>query len=525
MHNRFIALLVVLCLIVTAAYANTTHYNYNTPTVGGSQNTWGTSLNTIFNSIDTNIWSASGGTTIGLNATTTAGNFTLANPINNVQSITMSTTGKHVALPIMNAATSPVPGGVITFINSGTNAFAVTANDGTTSVIGSLTAGQVATVQALTNSTTNGTWQADGPYITSIGTLSLGTSVTTASPSISGDATTGFYTAGAAEVDVTVSGTQRGKWTTTGEVVTGTLAGSSSVSAGGALLFTGTGAAGAAQTGVHSTTASALSLMTSGVDRVTVGSDGGVTIGAPTGGSKGVGTLNVAGSVYSAGVVIGGVVNITYQSFCASGCTHTSGTYTPTSGTKFIIARAIGGGGGGGGVNTAGNSGAGGGGAGGYGEVLLTVAQAGTPTITVGAAGAAGANTGGTGGTGGTTSIGSLISCTGGAGGVGSTAIGVTAGGAGGVCAVTTGSPSGIDLSAPGSPGFGNSAQESTGGYGGSSPFGQGGIINFVYTGTATPGFAGTGFGSGGSGAGNQAGTAEVGGAGTGGQVIFEEFQ
>jgi hypothetical protein len=52
----------------------------------------------------------------------------------------------------------------------------------------------------------------------------LGTSVTTANPRITGDATSGFYTAGAAKIDVTISGTQIAEWNSGGfNVVSGSV--------------------------------------------------------------------------------------------------------------------------------------------------------------------------------------------------------------------------------------------------------------------------------------------------------------
>lgn len=484
MKKNLIAWAIILCLVSMVAYANTTYYNITLPTVGGSQNTWGTTLNNAFGTVDTSIWDASGGTTIGVNAPSAgSSNITLTNPINNYQALGFTTTGKHVALPPMNATFSPILGGEIIFSNVGSNPYAITAADGSTSIVSALNAGQSVTISPLTDSTTNGTFQTFGPYLTSVsGNVSLGTSVSSTNPANGSAANTGLYTTSTSNVGVSILGTSVGLWNASG--YNGAI-GATTSNTGAFTTITGTNAS------LSGTTTTA--------------------------------NLHVTGTCTGCGT--GGIVDVSYQSFCASGCTHTSGTYTPTSGTKFIIARMTGGGGGGGGVNTAGNSGAGGGGAGGYLEALLTAAQVGTPTITIGAAGAAGANTGGNGGTGGTTSVGSLLSCTGGSGGVGSTGIGVVSGGAAGACTVTTGTSSGINQPNPGSPGFGDSNQISVGGYGGSNPLGQGGVANFVYSGNATVGFAATGYGAGGGGGANQAGTAETGGAGTAGEVVFEEYQ
>jgi hypothetical protein len=58
------------------------------------------------------------------------------------------------------------------------------------------------------------------PAWTNIGTtatITLGTSATVTSPQISGDATSGFYTAAAGEVDVSISGNKIVSWTGSGE--------------------------------------------------------------------------------------------------------------------------------------------------------------------------------------------------------------------------------------------------------------------------------------------------------------------
>lgn len=65
------------------------------------------------------------------------------------------------------------------------------------------------------------------PYpisLSSSSTVNLGTTASAASPRISGDATSGFYTSGAAKVDVTISGSKTFEWGTAGATNTGTLA-------------------------------------------------------------------------------------------------------------------------------------------------------------------------------------------------------------------------------------------------------------------------------------------------------------
>lgn len=93
-----------------------------------------------------------------------------------------------------------------------------------------------------------------------------------------------------------------------------------------------------------------------------------------------------------------------------------SGTYTPTAGTKSVIAEVQGGGGGGGyarATSTGYMSAGAGGGAGGYGKSRLTSGFSGVP-ITIGSGGTQGVS-------GGSTSFGSLIIAAGGGGGLNGT--------------------------------------------------------------------------------------------------------
>ena len=110
-------------------------------------------------------------------------------------------------------------------------------------------------------------------------------------------------------------------------------------------------------------------------------------------------------------------------------------TYTPTTGTNFVIVEVIGGGGGANGFNaTSAAYHTGGGGSGGYGKKKITTGFSGV-TITVGAAGTAGASGTLTGaGNGGTSSFGTALTCTGGSTGGDTIAIasGASTGGAAG---------------------------------------------------------------------------------------------
>lgn len=218
MKKKLLALLLMVLIPLSAAYAATTHYGYVTPTVGGSQNTWGTLLNTIFGTIDTNIWNASGGLTTAVNVASSSANITLTNPVSSVQNITMTTTGKKLILPAMNATTSIVPGGqVFTVNNVGSNAFDVDAQDGATAILAGLSGGKSVQIQLLTNSTANGTFQTYGPYLTSIsGNISLGTSASSPSPANTTAANTGLYSTTTSNVGVSVLGTSVGLWNASG---------------------------------------------------------------------------------------------------------------------------------------------------------------------------------------------------------------------------------------------------------------------------------------------------------------------
>jgi hypothetical protein len=214
------------------------------------------------------------------------------------------------------------------------------------------------------------------------------------------------------------------------------------------------------------------------------------------------------------------------QTFCASGCTSTGGTYTPTAGTNEINARCIGGGGGGAGAaaTSATQDAIGiGGGAGGYTEGRFTSAFSGI-TVTIGAGGTAGTAGANPGGAGGSTTFGALMTASGGgAGQAGVAAVvgGVLSGSAGGAA-------SGGDIQVPGQASqsavyYSVSAVQTSGG--GNSIWGAGGQTQA--TATTVTGSAGNGHGAGGGGganAGNQASGA-AGAAGSGGMCVVDEYR
>lgn len=172
----------------------------------------------------------------------------------------------------------------------------------------------------------------------------------------------------------------------------------------------------------------------------------------------------------------------------------TSGTYTPTPGTKSIIVEVQGAGGGGGGVGTTNSTsvavGCGGGG-GAYAKSYLTNIQS-SYAVTIGAGGAAGVN--GNGGNGGGTSFGSII------------ANGGFGGGSGNGAPPIIQNASGIPMASGGNilnlsgenPTIGMALSTSViiSGGGGDSPLGVGGNPH----GSAGIGVSPTGFGAGGGG-------------------------
>ncbi|HCJ8615393.1 TPA: phage tail protein [Escherichia coli] len=191
-----------------------------------------------------------------------------------------------------------------------------------------------------------------------------------------------------------------------------------------------------------------------------------------------------------------------------------SGTYTPTQGTKRIRVTITGGGGGGGGCQAYSNSetffGAGGG-AGGTVISVITVAAA-SYSVIIGSGGSGGSGaTSGNGG--GDSKFASLLTAPGGQG-AGKTTVTNTGGGYGG--APTTG-----DIRIPGGDGSdGQAGTLAAGGCGGASYWGGGGRAG---VGTAHNGLA-PGSGGGGAYDNSYSGTAKPGGRGANGICIIEEF-
>lgn len=203
-----------------------------------------------------------------------------------------------------------------------------------------------------------------------------------------------------------------------------------------------------------------------------------------------------------------------------------SGTYTPTAGTSFVIVEAVGGGGAGGGAaaTSAGNCSVGGGGsAGTYLRARINSGFSGAAVVVgaggTGVAGAAG-NSGGQ-----TTFGGTLVVCPGGPGGsfAGNFAPPLYAqGAANGSLGSTTGIGLGFGSGSGGAPGICTTATTGSSGNGGDSHF-SGGASRVFQSNGLSPG-ANTG--AGGSGAHNPQsdGSTRTGGAGGSGFVVIYEY-
>ena len=288
--KKLLTLLTVCLLWATPALCDTTttYYSLDQPSIGSIS--WGLNVNSNFATIDTDLWKASNGTTISVNApSASSSTIVLTNPIASVQSLSFSTTGQSVQLPAANATKSPIAGGGVRITNAGSNAFGVLEADGSTVLVSSITAGQSVTLLPLSNSTTNGTWYVAGPYLSSVGTLSLGTTTTGANPAVSGNQSYGFYTPSGVDIAATINGVETWLVNSAGTSV----AGNESVSK--ALSFTASTAAATGITGVHSTVANSLALETTGADALTVTATQSVGVGTTAPDQQ----LTVVGSIHS----------------------------------------------------------------------------------------------------------------------------------------------------------------------------------------------------------------------------------
>jgi hypothetical protein len=512
------------------ADTTTTNYGWTQPQVGGSINTWGTKLNNDLSSIDSTLWDAVAGMSANINTISQGTNITLTNPMVTIQRITTTAGSLKVFMPVMNAANSPQAGGVIRFDNTGSNAFSIYCQDTTTQIVATVAAGASTYLTVLSNGTANGTFGQNAlPGGTALLVANNLNDVSSASSSRTNLGLGALATLGVGAGLQSSGGNLVWDFTTEASIASaattdiGTLA-SNVVTITGTTTITSLGSTANANNPIYFIRFQGALTLTYNASSLIIPASANVTTAAgdiAIAKYEGSGNWRVIDYIARTGIPLGsaasGIKSVTVQTFTSSG------TYTPTAGTKYIIAEMVGGGGGGAGVSTS-DGGGGGGGSGGYIKALITAAQIGTPTITIGAAGAAGTNSGGNGGNGGTTSIGSLLSCAGGLGGISASlgTAGSAAGGAGGSTTVTTGTA--ITAITGQAGGYVSYNAAVVAGAGGSNPIGSGGAQITIY-GTNVAGLNGTGYGSGGSGAAQQNSTAAAGGAGAAGYVSFTEFQ
>lgn len=124
-------LIALLVLLNTAADAATPNYGFVTPTVGASQNVWGTLLNTIFGQIDTDLYNLNNNSiTVGTGASSIAGALTVSGASNFTGAVTMgavvvgTTTAGSYALNVQQAGTHQAY-----FGSTGSNASNVSVDD------------------------------------------------------------------------------------------------------------------------------------------------------------------------------------------------------------------------------------------------------------------------------------------------------------------------------------------------------------------------------------------------------------
>ncbi|MBN5207756.1 phage tail protein [Serratia marcescens] len=208
-----------------------------------------------------------------------------------------------------------------------------------------------------------------------------------------------------------------------------------------------------------------------------------------------------------------------------------SGTYTPTPGTQYVIVEAVGGGGGGGGCATPSSgtvSAAAGGNSGTYGKGKYTIN--GNVAVTVGTGGAGGIASDTTSGAtigeaGGDTKFGTLLTCPGGNSGLASNSFQIP-----NICQSIppkTLQPTGANIASIDGESGGNGFALGAGisGKGGSNPLGSGGASVGASGSNSVKGNDGSGYGSGGSGAfAGPSAQGKNGGNGAPGLVIVWEF-
>ena len=267
----------------------TTNLAMTLPTVGGSTNTWGTTLNSDLNIIDAVFNTAGNGTSVGLNIGS-GKILTVAGALNVTGTVTLPATAN-----ITNSQTYTIST-VVGSASSGVATVTFTPAD-------SIIVGTVITISGTTNFNGNQTVTSSSPGVASFAT---GTTATDTGGSLYFPLT--IITASGVQTmtnktlqDVTLAGNVTGTYTLLG---TPTL--SSALTSLGNISFTkatptitldntGSTYGYRFQAAVDTTDGGLLFQQRSGStwnSALTIASDRGFIVGGPTGGSKGVGTVN-----------------------------------------------------------------------------------------------------------------------------------------------------------------------------------------------------------------------------------------
>lgn len=138
----------------------TQYFNLTQPDIGNTTN-WGLTTNADWSTVDSALYAANGGFTTGINSSSSATTIMLTNPLASTQEVTLTAGSQGLVLPVMNATFSPVVGGVLTVKNTGSYAFQIFAQDGSTSILTALNPGATVYITVLTIATANGTFLVD----------------------------------------------------------------------------------------------------------------------------------------------------------------------------------------------------------------------------------------------------------------------------------------------------------------------------------------------------------------------------
>ena len=140
----------------------TTFFNLIKPQPQGDTNQWGIHSNSDWDTVDQQLNLAQYGLTPGVSAPAASGsNILLTNPMSTLTQFSFTGAGLKLELPAMNVPTvasgSPRAGATMSFQNTGAYAAGLYAQDAST-LIATIGAGQIVTLQLTSNATANGSF-------------------------------------------------------------------------------------------------------------------------------------------------------------------------------------------------------------------------------------------------------------------------------------------------------------------------------------------------------------------------------